>query len=212
MESGELGRWASLLGAGRDLCTDVVTAPRRVALKRATLAGPPQRVLAISIARPERAGSAAAAAYELERSQVHAVDVRLAAPRPGARKWENLNALLEHTSAAEYDWLVVFDDDVILPRGFLDTFLYLSDRFELTLAQPAHKHWSHAAAPVMRRRARTLVRKLPPGEVGPVLAIHARAFGDVLPLSQERLETVADQLGIVDATPIRHTRPLGARG
>jgi hypothetical protein len=207
MESGELGRWASLRGAALDLVTDVATAPRRVALMRAAPAGPGRRVLAISVARPVRAGSAAAAAYELERSHLHTVDVRLAAPRPGADKWENLNALLEHNPAAGYDWLLVFDDDVILPRRFLDTFLLLSERFDLTLAQPSHKHWSHAAAPVMRRRAGTLVRKVPPTQIGPVLAIHAGAFAAVLPLSEERLEAVAEH-GIVDATPIRHTRPI----
>jgi hypothetical protein len=208
---GELGRWASLRGAARDLVTDVATAPRRLTLMRAAAAGPPCRVLAISVARPVRAGSAAAAAYELERSHVHTVDVRLAAPRPGADKWENLNALLEHNPADGYDWLFVFDDDVILPRGFLDAFLFLCGRFDLTLAQPAHKHWSHAAAPVMRRRARSAVRTTPPAGIGPVLAIHARAFDSVLPLSEDRLAAVTDELGIVDATPIRHTRPLDAR-
>jgi hypothetical protein len=210
MESGELGRWASLRGAALDLATEVVTAPRRVALMRAALAGPGRRVLAISVARPVRAGSAAAAAYELERSHLHTVDVRLAAPRPGADKWENLNALLEHNPADGYDWLVVFDDDVILPRRFLDTFLALSERFGLTLAQPAHKHWSHAAAPVMRRRAGTLVRRLPLVQVGPVLAIHAPAFADALPLSEQRLRALAAEHGLVDATPVRHTRPIVA--
>jgi hypothetical protein len=203
----EQGRWASVVGAARDLATDVVTAPRRLSITRAALAAPPQRVLAISVARPERAGSAAAAAYELERSRVHTVDVRLGAPRAGATLWANLDAVLDHNPPDGYDWLIVFDDDVILPRGFLDVFLFLCGQYGLTLAQPALKHWSHAAQPVARRRARTLVRKLPPAEIGPVLAVHARAFAAALPFAQGRLDGAAAEHGIVDATPIRHTHP-----
>jgi hypothetical protein len=209
-DSGAVTRRPGVVGAARDLATDLATTPRRVALTRAALAGAPQRVLAISVARPERAGSAAAAAHELERSRVHTVDVRLAAPRPGAGLWATLDAVLEHNPPAGYDWLIVFDDDVILPRGFLDVFLYLGARFGLTLAQPAHKHWSHGAWPEMRRRARTLVRKVPPGEIGPVLGIHASAFGAVLPFADGRLDAEAVAHGIVDATPIRRTRQTGA--
>ena len=41
----------------------------------------------------------------------------------------------------------MIDDDVELPRGFLDRFLFLCERFSLTLAQPAHRLHSHAAWP-----------------------------------------------------------------
>ena len=51
-----------------------------------------------------------------------------------------------------YDWLLVIDDDVALPRGFLDAFLCAAERAGLKLAQPAHRLHSHAAWPVTRRR------------------------------------------------------------
>lgn len=220
-ESGTLGRRTSVLGALRDLATDVATAPRRVALARAATGAEPRRVLAVSIARPERAGWAAAAAYELERTRTHHVEVRLATPRPGAGKWENLNAVLAANPLDGYDWLIVFDDDVILPRGFLDAFLFLCERFGLTLAQPAHKHWSHAAWRVTRRRARLVARRTRFVEIGPVTAVRTRAFDALLPfpdglsmgwgldahwgaLAAERGWAV----GVIDATPVRHTRPV----
>lgn len=222
-ESGTLGRRTSVVGALRDLAIDVATAPRRAALGRAAAGADPQRVLAVSIARPERAGSAAAAAYELERTKVHTVDVRLAAPRPGAGKWENLNTVLAANPVGDYDWLLVFDDDVILPRGFLDAFLFLCGRFELTLAQPAHRHWSHAAWRVTRRRAQSVVRRTRFVEIGPVSAVHARAFDALLPFPDglkmgwgldAHWGAVAAEcgwrVGIVDATPVRHTRPVAA--
>ena len=201
------------MGVARDLATDVVTAPRRLALMRAAERQAPRRVLAISVARPERAGSAAAAAYELERSHVHAVDVRLAAPRPGATKWESLNALLAHTPADGYDWLLVYDDDVILSRGFLDGFLLLSDRFGLELAAPAHKHWSHGVPRVLRRRALGVVRRVAPIGDGPVTALRRSAFPALLPFGPRGLDGAADgrPQGIVDATPIRRVRPAGPR-
>jgi hypothetical protein len=221
-ESGTLGRRTSALGVLRDLATDAVTLPRRLALTRAAQVAAPQRVLAVSVARPERAGSAAAAAHELERTRLHHLDVRLAAPRPGAGKWENLNAALAANPSDGYDWLLVFDDDVILPRGFLDAFLFLCERFDLTLAQPAHKHWSHAAWRVTRRRAGSIARLTRFVEIGPVTALHARAFGTLLPFPDLFMGWGLDahwgavaaergwRLGVIDATPVRHTRPVAA--
>ncbi len=221
-ESGTLGRRTSATGILRDLAIDATTAPRRLALHRAALSAEPQRVLAISIARPERAGSAAAAAYELERSRLHEVQVRLAAPRPGAGKWENLNALLAANPPTGYDWLLLFDDDVVLPRRFLDSFLFLCERFRLTLAQPAHKHWSHAAWRVTRRQARSIARRTRFVEIGPVTALHERAFSTLLPFPDLQMGWGLDAhwaavaaergwaLGVIDATPIRHTRPVAA--
>ena len=219
-ESGTLGRRTSALGLLRDLATDALVAPRRAALARAAHQGAPHRVLALSVARPERAGAAAAAAHQLERTALHTVDVRLAAPRPGAGKWENLNAPLAGQDLSLYDWLVIFDDDVVLPRGFTDTFLFLCDRFGFTLAQPAHKHFSHAAWRVTRRRVRPVARRTRFVEIGPVTAIHARAFDTLLPFPALRMGWGLDahwgavaaergwSVGVVDATPIRHTRPV----
>jgi len=219
-ESGTLGRRTSVLGLLRDLATDVATAPRRPALSRAAAGILGRRVLAVSVARPERAGAAAAAGYELERSAVHDVHVRLAAPRPGAGKWENLNGLLAANPPAGYDWLVIFDDDVVLPRRFTDTFLFLCERFELTLAQPAHRFFSHAAWRVPRRRRRSVVRRTRFVEIGPVTAVHARAFAALLPFPDLRMGWGLDAhwgavaaergwaLGVVDAAPVRHTRPV----
>ena len=42
------------------------------------------------------------------------------APQGERGKFENLNALLAAHPPAAYDWLLVIDDDVALPRGFLD--------------------------------------------------------------------------------------------
>jgi hypothetical protein len=177
-------------------------------------------VLAVSIARPEHAGAAAAAARELERTQVHEVDVRLAAAQPGRGKWANLNAALAANPPDGHDWLLLFDDDVVLPRQFLDPFVFLCERFGFTLAQPAHKWWSNAAWRVTRRRAGAVARRTRFVEIGPVTAVHARAFDVLLPFPDLEMGwgldahwgAVAAQhgwgVGVIDATPVRHTRPV----
>jgi len=131
-------------------------------------------------------------------------------------KFENLNDLLACTPVAPYDWLLVLDDDVQLPRGFLDHFLFLSERFGLSLSQPAHRHRSHAAWDVTRRRATTVVRETAFVEIGPVFAFHRSVFEALLPFPELRAGWGLDlhwsavalergwRLGVVDATPIRH--------
>ncbi len=115
-------------------------------------------MLVLSIARAEHASLSAAIRAELERSR-HDVELRCAAPG-AAGKFENLNRLLsagENNAAAgfplsaeqigpgdsaargglaEYDWLLVVDDDVVLPRGFLDRLLFLAERFGSTSSSP----------------------------------------------------------------------------
>jgi hypothetical protein len=134
----------------------------------------------------------------------------------GRGKFENLNALLEQNPADGHDWLLVIDDDVALPHRFLDTFVFLAERFQLRLAQPAHRARSHAAWQVTRRRARSVTRETAYVEIGPVVAFQAATFETLLPFPELRAGWGLDlhwsalarqhgwRLGVVDATPIRH--------
>ena len=147
-------------------------------------------------------------------------------PRPqGERgKFENLNALLAAHPPAAYDWLLVIDDDVALPRGFLDAFLCAAERTGLKLAQPAHRLHSHAAWPVTRRHPGATARETTFVEIGPVTAFHRDSFDVLLPFPEGlrmgwgldvHWAAVAAEhgwpIGIVDATPIGHTqRPAGS--
>ena len=71
----------------------------------------------------------------------------------GGGKFENLNRVLEAAGApADADWTIVLDDDVRVPRAFLDRFVGVCEAFELDLAQPAQTLRSHSAWKVTRRR------------------------------------------------------------
>jgi hypothetical protein len=183
-------------------------------LQRAAAAAPRRRVLALAVEREGEPNLLAAAQAELLRSH-H--DVRFARTGVGDRgKFENLNALLERNPLAGHDWLLMLDDDVALPRGFLDAFLFLVERFGLRMAQPAHRALSHAAWRVTRRQPGRLVRETSFVEIGPVAAFHATTFSALLPFPPLRAGWGLDAhwaaiarehdwpIGIVDATPIRH--------
>lgn len=196
--------------------------PARLA-RAARHAPPRRRVLAIGVEREDAPNLMAATRAELARSR-HEVEVATS-PVGGRGKFENLNALLAANAQVEpleqRDWLLVLDDDVALPRGFLDAFLFLAERFELRLAQPAHRRRSHAAWRVTRRRGGSVVRETGFVEIGPVCAFHRTTFDALLPFPPLRAGWGLDahwaalahahawKIGVVDATPIRHAmRPI----
>jgi GT2 family glycosyltransferase len=196
---------------------------RRLRLDLAARHAPPlQRVLVLGVERPERRELAAAMHAELLRSR-H--DVELHSCKAGTRgKFENLNLLLAAHPADSHDWLLMIDDDVELPRGFLDRFLFLCERFSLTLAQPAHRLNSHAAWPVTRRRPRSAVRETSFVEIGPVTAFARRAFPVLLPFPELRMGWGLDvhwaalarehgwRCGVLDAVAIGHRVAPAAAG
>ncbi len=206
----------------RDAMQDLELVARCVPwrLGRAAAKARRRRVLVLGVVRADVPGLMDAARRELERSR-HEVEVRIAAVGEGG-KFENLNALLAaHPPAAMHDWLLVVDDDVALPRGFLDHFLFLAERFDLALAGPAHRHRSHAAWELTRRRRGALVRETAWVEIGPVVALRADTWARLLPFPSTRMGWGLDahwaalaredgwRVGIVDATPVRHLlRPI----
>jgi hypothetical protein len=208
------------------------------AIDRALLTGPrvdrlarsqPRRsVLVASVYRP---GSLLAGALPRLGSDRHEVRLALGAVKsaePGLAehtvaeglaggKFENLNRVLAGAAATpDFDWILAVDDDLVLPRRFLDRFVALCERFALDLAQPAQTLRSHSAWRVTRRRPASLVRETRFVEIGPLTAFGRRAATELLPFPELRFgwgldlhwAALAEQrgwrLGVVDATPVRH--------
>ena len=108
------------------------------------------------------------------------------------------------------------DDDIELPRGFLDRVLFLCERFDLQLAQPAHRAHSHGAWPVTRRRSGSVVRETRFVEIGPVTAFARATFEELLPFPPLRMGWGLDahwaalahehgwRCGVLDAVAIAH--------
>ena len=211
-----IGRRLTSRALVRDAIDDVLrlltAEPLRLA--RAAARGPQRSVLVLAVEREDEPNLLARARTELMRSR-HVVNFHQIGVGT-AGKFENLDRLLEAHPAAGHDWLLVIDDDVALPHGFLDRFVFLAERFGLRLAQPAHRARSHAAWSVTRRRRASVVRETAYVEIGPVSAFHADTFSTLLPFPPLRAgwgldahwAAVAGQrgwpLGVIDATAIRH--------
>jgi GT2 family glycosyltransferase len=216
-ESGTIGgldAWRRrVLDAGAT--TFQIVSGRRMRLDRAAREDPPRRrVLALCVERPPRRALVEAVGVEMARSR-HTVEFRTCAP-DGRGKFENLNLLLAAHPPHDCDWLLVIDDDIVLPSGFLDRFLFLAERFRLDLAQPAHQLASHAAWRVTRRRPCSAMRETRFVEIGPVTAFRHSTFSTLLPFPELRMGWGLDmhwgalarehgwRCGVIDATPITH--------
>jgi hypothetical protein len=232
--------WRRAKRAVGELAFEALDRAALVGRRTDTLASstPPQRVLAIGVYRP---ASLLRAALDRLRSGRHEVrfafgstdsaDPALAehTVADGLRggKFENLNGVLaaarrgERQAAdgereARFDWLLVVDDDLLLPPRFLDRFIALCVHFDLDLAQPAQSQRSHSAWRVTRRRPASLVRETRFVEIGPLTAFGRRAADELLPFPELRFGWGLDlhwaalaaergwRLGVVDATPVRH--------
>jgi GT2 family glycosyltransferase len=219
--SGTLGRRSALAGAVRDVRAGLRGMPARRHLRSAVRGAPRRRVHVVGVARPEHLRTVARLRAELLRSR-HSVALQLAPPADGAGKWANINAALAAAPPDDADWLLIVDDDVLLPRGFLDRFLLLAERFGFELAQPAHAFASHAAWDVTRRRPGVLAHRTRFVEIGPVTALSATAAAALLPFPDlqmgwgldARWSAIAAErgwpVGVIDATPVRHLRPVAA--
>ena len=191
---------------------------------------PSREVVVLSVYRPPAAHlERAAAGLRASRHHVRLAfgsmdgtspalaDATLATDLSGG-KFQNLNAVWQRARAAGEppDWVLVVDDDVVLPARFLDRFLGLCERFDLSLAQPAQSLRSHAAWQVTRRRAGTLLRETRFVEIGPVTAFRRDAVAELIPFPDLRYGWGLDshwaavardrgwRLGIADALPVRH--------
>jgi hypothetical protein len=211
-----LGIRASTRALVRDALDDAVRRGRLepLRLRRAARAWPRRRILALGIERPDQPNLLAGARAELLRS---GHEVEFVQREVGGRgRFQNLNEMVAQSSLDGRDWLLVVDDDVALPAGFLDVFVFLAERFGLRLAQPAHRARSHAAWDVTRRRAGSLARETRFVEIGPVVGFHATTFEAVLPFPDLRIGWCLDlhwsalaeshgwPIGVIDALGIRH--------
>jgi hypothetical protein len=230
-EHGEVGGRRGALRRAADVALDRWLATSG-ALGRIDLVGesvPPRDVLVASVYRPP--GDLLHEALLEMASSRHRVRLAIgstgAASLPdtaahdlGGGKFENLNALIGGgalgADSRDPDWLLVVDDDVVVPERFLDRMIALAEHFGLALAQPAQSLASHAAWRVARRRPRSLLRETRFAEIGPVTLFGREAIAELLPFPDLRYGWGLDlawasvardrgwRVGIADALPVKH--------
>jgi hypothetical protein len=101
-----------------------------------------------------------------------------------APKFVLLNRLLADINLAAYEYLLVVDDDIMLPEGFVDDYLSLVSRYNLAVAQPARTHDSYIDHPFVERLDGIAARRTRFVEIGPLFSLHRSAFKAFLPFDE----------------------------
>lgn len=178
----------------------------------------PQRIHVASVDVPSRRQDLDGVLAALKQTR-HDVSVSLA-PIGNRGKFTNINLALAEVDLDAIDWLIVTDDDIDFPAHFLDRFVYACFASRLRIAQPAHRFQSHTTWTFTQRRWNSLVHTTHMVECGPLTIFHRDVFADILPFPETRWAWGLDVLwgelarrrglpiGVVDATPIAHLRPV----
>src|SRR5258708_5519036 len=143
-----------------------------------------QAVLIAAVAGPARGEALNRLIAALRRGR-HRVDAAIE-PMGQAGKFENVNAALSGVSLDRYDWLLIVDDDVAVPDGFLDIFIGEASRRGFKLAQPAHRFRSYATFELTERQWGTVARRTGFVESGPITLLNRDTFADLLPFPSQR--------------------------
>jgi len=189
-------------------------------------------VLVIGIYLAGRPNTAIETASELRASRRHHVTIRwagltenaqdsaalpataLVVPAPMPR-CSLLNRLLGGFES--FDWVVVVDDDVELPPGFLDAALSLAERHDLALCQPARTADSFSDHPIVTCQPGLSARQTRFVEIGPCVLMRRDAAASLLPFEEAAgmgwgldfvwpaiMDARGLRMGILDAVPIAH--------
>src|SRR5205085_1954975 len=140
---------------------------------------------------------------------------RMADTRP---KYELVSELLAGEDLSMYDYIVVVDDDILLPGDFLDSFLAAQRFLDFGVAQPARTSTSYIGLPIVEQQRGVFARRTLLVQAGPVVSFHQSVYHLVFPfdltsptgLGYEsvwayQLQQHGQRMGIVDAVPVDHS-------
>src|SRR5262249_14931056 len=104
-------------------------------------------------------------------------------------KFEIVNELLADLNLSSFDYVLICDDDVVLPHKFLDRFVSLQSAFGFAIAQPAlttdsllnHQIDEFVNPPIVEQQRGTVARETRFVENGPVVSFEGPVFAQVIP-------------------------------
>lgn len=137
----------------------------------------------------------------------------------GLPKYAMINLLLVNENPDDYDYVIICDDDITLPAGFLDTFLELQEKYDFALAQPARTHNSYVDHVMVEKIDGLLARRTRFNEIGPLNSFRRDTIKLFIPFDVSTtpmgwgydfvwpyvLEKNGLRTGIIDATPADHS-------
>lgn len=132
-------------------------------------------------------------------------------------KFPLVNQVLAAEDLALFEYLLLVDDDIQVPQGFLDRFLSVQSSLGFRLAQPARTADSFIDHEIVRQEPSMIARETRWVEVGPLVSIHRSIFEAIVPFDLRspmgwgyeniwgyELSRRGLKMGIIDATPIEH--------
>jgi len=211
---------------------------RESAVKRETMRSPERqrtRVLVIGIYLADRANTSSHLVERFARTPHLDVDQKWIAinGNPGSDavagvtverirgfepKFAILNRVLPMLGWEAYDFVVISDDDIVVPEGFLDRFIRSQLEFDLALAQPARTRTSHADHEFVRQRTELRGRQTRFVEIGPLLSIRWDLAREIIPFDETSpmgwgydfvwptlVESRGLKMGIIDSIAVDHS-------
>lgn len=142
-------------------------------------------------------------------------------------KWQGIcNFLDTHADlVARYEWLWLPDDDLFCDAATIDRFFAICRAADFTIAQPALTPWSYTSWPITVQDERLLLRQTDFVEImapcfamkhfhlfRPTLSENTSGWGLEWLWSRIAQQSDVFRIGIVDAAPVFHTRPVGSAG
>jgi hypothetical protein len=113
--------------------------------------------------------------------------------------------------------VIVADDDISLPAGFLDSYLGLVERYDFALAQPARTFTSFTDHQFVTQLQGIQARETRFVEIGPLFSMRADALQVLTPFDEASpmgwgydfvwpvvMAGAGLRMGIVDALPVAH--------
>jgi hypothetical protein len=132
-------------------------------------------------------------------------------------KFVLLNQLMKTVDLYDFEYIIVSDDDIVLPVGFVDSYLALVSRHKFAVAQPARTHDSYIDHGFVEQLDGIDARWTRFVEIGPLFSLHRGAFDYFLPFDESSpmgwgndfvwpilAEKYSLRMGIVDAVPVAH--------
>ncbi len=140
-----------------------------------------------------------------------------ASDEPPSPKFLLLNQILKAIELQDFEYIIVSDDDIVLPAGFVDSYLALVSRYNFAVAQPARTHNSYIDHRFVEQLDGIEARWTRFVEIGPLFSLHRSAFNRFLPFDETSpmgwgndfvwpivAERLSLKIGIVDAVPVAH--------
>jgi hypothetical protein len=135
----------------------------------------------------------------------------------GEDKFVLINKVLQNGYKG-FDYIVICDDDIVLPLNFLPSFLCSVERYGFALSQPARSHDSFIDHHFVEQLDGLSARQTRFVEIGPLFCVRRDAFDVLLPFDESAkmgwgldfiwpvlIENAHLTAGIVDATSVKHS-------